>query len=182
MKMTRRLFVYEKIFFLSCFLLFIHLLHADDGYRLWLRYDKIDDPVLLQQYQNAIQSILFQAESPTLSVAKQELINGLEGLLGKKINEGKDFSSYQLIIEKKWNPKPIKPGDIPPTIPQALGFHFDSKNLGSEGFEILSIKRIHDKDDSGPHNVIVISANSDAGILYGVFAFFKTTSNTSKHF
>ena len=32
---------------------------AEDGYRLWLRYDRIRDPQLLQDYRNAITSFQF---------------------------------------------------------------------------------------------------------------------------
>ncbi len=30
---------------------------AEDGYRLWLRYDRIQDPQLLQDYRKAITSV-----------------------------------------------------------------------------------------------------------------------------
>jgi len=139
-------------------------MNAEDGYRLWLRYDKIDDPVLLQQYRKQINSIYFDVyfnePSPTFEIAKKELIGGLQGLLDKKINEGKDFSSYQLIINKKRS-------EIVQTI------DFGSENLGSEGFKIISVRRIHNKWGGGVNNVIVITANTDAGILYGVFNFLR---------
>ena len=152
-------------------LLFFHLLFitaiacAEDGYSLWLRYDKIDDAALLQQYRNQINSIYFDVysnePSPTFEIAKKELIAGLQGLLDKKINEGKDFSSYQLIINKKRSE----------IVQTALDFR--SENLGSEGFKIVSIKRIHNKLGGGVNNVIVITANTDVGILYGVFHFLR---------
>ena len=57
---------------------------AEDGYRLWLRYDKIDNGNLLQQYRSRISGIVVNGSSPTLTVAKNELLNGLEGLLDKR--------------------------------------------------------------------------------------------------
>jgi alpha-glucuronidase len=77
----------KKFLWFSYFLFAAVLLKAEDGYRLWLRYDKINDPALLQQYRNNIAGVNFSSPSPTLSVAKQELINDLQSLLDKKISD-----------------------------------------------------------------------------------------------
>ena len=50
------------------FLAFTRLL-AEDGYRLWLRYDKINDAALLQRYRNEISSLVFTGSSPTIASA-----------------------------------------------------------------------------------------------------------------
>ena len=50
------------------------MVFAEDGYRLWLRYDKIDDPGLLQLYRNQITGVFFAGNSPTLTVAKKEMV------------------------------------------------------------------------------------------------------------
>jgi alpha-glucuronidase len=114
----KKTFLFFHLFF------FTAIAFAEDGYRLWLRYDKIDDATLLQRYRNQINSIYFDVysdePSPTFEIAKKELITGLQGLLDKKINEGKDFSSYQLIINKKRT-------EIVQT-----AIDFSSENLGSE--------------------------------------------------
>jgi alpha-glucuronidase len=60
---------------------------AEDGYRLWLRYDRIDDQQLLQQYRAAIHDLHFNTTSATLRAASDELTNGLEGLLGHPIGQ-----------------------------------------------------------------------------------------------
>ncbi|TMI86856.1 MAG: hypothetical protein E6H06_20395, partial [Bacteroidetes bacterium] len=89
-----------------CFIIYVFLsapfIHAEDGYRLWLRYDRIDDPVLLQQYRSQINSINFQGSSPTLTVAKKELLDGLQGLLGKKIIETGSRQNNSIIISKRF--------------------------------------------------------------------------------
>jgi alpha-glucuronidase len=61
----------KKLLLVACSCLVAVFLYAEDGYRLWLGYDKIDDPVLLQQYRNSITGIQFSASSPTLSVASR---------------------------------------------------------------------------------------------------------------
>src|SRR5438309_8692487 len=80
----------RRAFFFLCLLLLSFASFAEDGYRLWLRYDKIEDAALLQQYKSKIGSIVLNgASSPTLTVAKKELLAGLQGLLGTKIAEVK---------------------------------------------------------------------------------------------
>src|SRR5882762_568751 len=73
-------------------LFLIQGLSAEDGYRLWLRYDLIRDGRMLQEYRSAISGIRFAGDDrmpgpadPVLAAAKEELMNGLAGLLGKKI-------------------------------------------------------------------------------------------------
>ncbi len=120
-------------------------LFAEDGYRLWLRYDKIDNAALLQQYRNQISSVLFENSSPTLNVAKKELLTGLQGLLDKKIVEAKNGGNSSIVI--------------------SIQSHLVTPNynvLGNEGFFISSSAK-----------KIIITANTDIGILYGVFHFLR---------
>lgn len=59
-------------------------IHAEDGYRLWLRYDRITKEKLLGQYREALHSLDFPTGSdPILSTARTELLSGLQGLLGE---------------------------------------------------------------------------------------------------
>lgn len=61
-------------------------LSADDGYRLWLRYDRIDDEALRQDYASALATITLVSgtgvATPTLAAARDELRAGIAGLLG----------------------------------------------------------------------------------------------------
>jgi len=61
-------------------------LRAEDGYRLWLRYDTIDDVGLRAAYAAAARNIVLEtptgAESPVIAAARRELGDGLGGLLG----------------------------------------------------------------------------------------------------
>lgn len=120
-------------------------LFAEDGYRLWLRYDKIDNSSLLQQYRNQINSVIANGISPTLLVAKNELLNGLQGLLDKKFTVSKEQKTNSIIIG---------PGA------KSLDINYDQ--LGNEGFAIISSK-----------GNIYVTANHDIGVLYGVFHFLR---------
>src|SRR6476620_8164314 len=88
----------KQICFVIYFILSATIVNAEDGYRLWLRYDKIDNPAILQQYRDNIAGIQFSSPTPTLTVAKEELLNGLQGLLGKKIIEQKTVAEKYLVV------------------------------------------------------------------------------------
>lgn len=144
--MKKLLFVLLHFFLFSC-------LRAEDGYRLWLRYDKINNPILLKEYTSLVSSIQFLGSNPTLAIARNELILGLEGLLGKKITESKNGS---LLVATANNSSAIR----------SLVTAMELKNIGREGFIIRSLKTTQP-------NKILITANSDIGVLYGVFHFLR---------
>ena len=114
--------------------------YADDGYRLWLKYDLIEDPALLKMYRSGIRSIRLQAAETALTAsAVRELTTGLMGLLGKAINStNKPASSAQIILS-------LSP-------PGGVINH-------EEGYRVV-------KDKSN----IRIEALTDRGLLYGSFA------------
>jgi len=138
-------------------LLFICTCHlqAEDGYRLWLRYDKITDKNLLATYQTQISSLLVGGKSATMLAAKEELNNGLSGLLNKPIPAVSSVQEHSLIIGTPASSATIA----------SLRLTELSK-LGNEGFLIVT------KNISGK-NCTVITANSDAGVLYGAFHFLQ---------
>jgi len=63
---------------------------AEDGYRLWLRYDRIDDGALRAAYAAATGTVVLETpsvgHSPTLAAAQDELSRGLGGLLGSTVS------------------------------------------------------------------------------------------------
>ncbi len=70
-------------------LTFTLTLSADDGYRLWLRYDRVAGDEARAGFQQAAARIVLVtptgALSPTMVVAQQELRDGLRGLLGAEV-------------------------------------------------------------------------------------------------
>lgn len=58
---------------------------GEDGYRLWLRYDKIQDKALLKQYQSLIKNVYVGVNSETGEIIKSELKTALKGLLDKDV-------------------------------------------------------------------------------------------------
>ena len=63
-------------------------LHAEDGYRLWLRYDRLANEATRTAAVAALDQIVLATpagvDSPTLAAARDELTAGLGGLLGVK--------------------------------------------------------------------------------------------------
>ena len=61
-------------------------IRAEDGYRLWLRYDRIADDAQRTAYAAALGHVVLAtpagADSPTIVAARDELMTGLSGLLG----------------------------------------------------------------------------------------------------
>ena len=129
--------------------------HAEDGYRLWLRYNKIDDRNLLQQYRNKISFLQFTDTSLTLLAAKDELINGLQGLLDKKIMVADKIMDGTVLAATTSN-----------SIIHSLILTGDIDKIGKEGF-VIRTTIINQK------NIIVIAANTDVGVLYGCFHFLR---------
>lgn len=121
----------------------------EDGYELWLRYQLIDEAALLESYRNIIQQVVFHPNTPTLQVAYEELLSGLSGLLGQSIPTNSDDSSIPTLF-CSMNP------------PEAFDAPFGVDEAGDEGFVIAS-----------DPNKIVIIANTDIGVLYGVFHFLR---------
>ncbi len=142
-----------KKFVLTTFVLCAFLAgFAENGYRLWLRYDKIANTSLLQQYRADLQSFYLPGSSPTLTAARNELVTGLQGLLAKNITAATNPAAASLVI--------------------AVGQTNNSNNgvdypkLGKEGFAIRTTTAAGKKR-------ILIAANTDAGALYGVFHFLR---------
>lgn len=76
----------------KCLLFFFLVLfadaRADDGYRLWLKYDLIKNASKRTEYHRFASFIQIKTEhSPIVLTAKEELKRGLEGLLGRRTSE-----------------------------------------------------------------------------------------------
>src|SRR5437870_5432342 len=73
-----------KSILLFFFIALFNSIHAEDGYQLWLRYKPITNQLLRNNYLKSISGIFFTEHSPTLDVAREEMVTGLSSMLGKK--------------------------------------------------------------------------------------------------
>jgi alpha-glucuronidase len=130
---------------------------ADDGYRLWLKYDLISDSRILSEYRSSITGILIDGKSATMTVAAQELKTGLAGLLGNEIPNVTSVKKEGIIVAGTSSGSPFI---------ASLNLKDKLSGLNDEGYVILTTFYKKKK-------VTVIAAKSDAGVLYGTFSFLK---------
>jgi alpha-glucuronidase len=136
---------------------FYTILNAEDGSRLWLRYDKISDNQLLIEYRSSITGYIIEGRSPTLSAAGKEMQLGLNGLLASQITSEKSVNRDGIIVT-----------GTPANSPVIASLKLNDKllNIKDEGYIIIST--IYKKK-----KIIVIAANKDIGVLYGTFHFLR---------
>lgn len=129
----------------------------DDGYRAWLKYERIEDENLLQDYREHLHSVVLAGDSPTTNAIQNELQKALPNLLDREISFEEEIQKNGTLLI-----------GTPESSPQIASLNLDEKlqQIGDEGYLIQN----SDLDDS---KTIVIAANSDIGLLYGVFGFLR---------
>lgn len=130
-------------------------LKAEDGYRLWLRYDKISEQAI-GTYRPHIKSLIISGNTKKIKAAQNELKTDLSRLLSENISTGENFDSGAVIVGTPENS----------TLIAELKIENQLSELGSEGFVIRSVK-IKNRD------AIIIASNSETGALYGAFHFLR---------
>lgn len=130
---------------------------AEDGYRLWLRYDRVKNDHILKQYQQHIYGWIVGGQSPTDSIMRIELNNALNGLLGYPVYESKGVKDKLVIFTT------FATHNLP--VPQSL---IDKK----EGYAIFHTT-INNK------KVIAVAGTDEAGKLYGMFHFLRLLQTES---
>lgn len=130
---------------------------AEDGHRLWLRYDLITNAAKYTTYTQSIKQVLFPVSSTTLNAAKHELTMGLAGLLNLHPAAADQLTTSQTLIAG--TPKTLK------SLPLAILNSLLAKT-GDEGYIIKTLE-INGK------KCTLILANTDTGVLYGVFNFLR---------
>jgi alpha-glucuronidase len=127
---------------------------AEDGYRLWLRYEKLE-MARVQPYRHAATELVSTPESPTSNAARAELLRALDAMLGTVPAEV---------------PRPTQDGAVILGTPRSssviAALHLDLRAVGEEGYLIRSVS-------VDGHSATVISANRDIGVLYGVFRWLR---------
>lgn len=146
-----------KIFwaFVAAMLYLIQPLRAEDGYRLWLRYDQISDKQKLDDYRRQLRGWMVDVVSPTGDVARKELRLALPGLLGVPVEEVHGTQRDGIIVAGTF--------DSPTLAKMKLANRYKT---GEEGYVILGGK-LNNKE------VIIIAGEQERGMLYGLFHFLR---------
>lgn len=146
----------ERILYSLCFFLTTLVIHAEDGYRLWLRYEAVTDQARLKEYTASLQNLSIEGQvSPTLTIAGAELATALKTMLNLQVKSSEKIVDGTLVI-----------GTHQSSLISSLSLKEEIANITAEGFVIIS-KNIQGK------RCIVITAKSDVGVLYGVFHFLR---------
>ena len=129
------------------------LLKAEDGYDLWLRYKKVSNNSLLDQYKKQITSPVVLGSSQTTAIIKTELAQAFSGLTG---------ITYKILSSSDKSSSFIAGTASTSTIISSIVTKEELKLIAEEGFII--------KTRPGK---TIITANTDIGLLYGVFHFLR---------
>jgi alpha-glucuronidase len=129
------------------------LTYADNGYKLWLEYAPVKDPVKLQYYRTRLQKVQFNVTSETQQAALNELSVGFRGMFGIALKSGNNPDARVIIGTQKQ----LKINGI---LNQGVNYN----GLGNEGYLIKTM-------GSGSKPRIIISAKTDIGLLYAVYYF-----------
>jgi alpha-glucuronidase len=127
--------------------------NAENGYELWLRYKKIQNNSLLDQYKKQITSPVVFGSSQTIAIIKTELTQAFSGLTG---------TSYKILSSPGKSSTFIAGTVSTSTVISSIITKDELSLIGNEGFII--------KTRPGK---TVITANTDIGVMYGVFHFLR---------
>lgn len=149
-------FMYRSLFFSLAFMahLFVNVktVHAESGYDLWIRYPEITNKILADQYIQHFDQVFLKETSETSSIISEEISNAFKSMLNLQVDISPEWKGQGLIIART----------------DQLPFDLNvNQELGAEGFQILH--RIQNKTTS-----IVVTANTDIGLLYGAFHLLKS--------
>jgi alpha-glucuronidase len=134
----------------------VSVVRAEDGYRLWLRYDPLPSSIATP-YRTLLTSIVVPGQSATLGAARDEVSTGLSGLLGTQIPIVPSIDRDGAILCGTPNTSSMIAN---------LRWERDLARLGPDGYLIRTMAL-------ASHRVTVIAANGDRGVLYGVFHLLR---------
>ena len=136
---------------------------ADDGYRLWLGYDRITDRAYLRECSRQFGNVMITGESPVLRTAHDEFITGLEAMTGMKVTEVPAPEGKGTIIAGTFSSSPLVASLLSDVQPGTTG---------EEGYIIRSLRQ-------GKRNITVVASEGEKGVLYGIFHLLRIIETES---
>ncbi len=141
--------------FLLC-LFWAPRLFSEDGYRLWLRYDRIEDEETRKAYSVHLDKYQMVGQGSVMEAARQELQTGLSGLLGA-LPQPTDLDASTGIMLGILGSSSVLDDWIQPS---------EAEALEKEGY-VLAFRVQGDKSR------VLIAGKDAKGVLYGVFALLR---------
>lgn len=128
--------------------------HAESGYDLWLRYQELPQAQATVD-RGAATQLVSASDSATQIAARNELLRGLGGLLGRPVPIADRVTRAGAIVV-----------GTPASSRVVRGLALDLAPLGHDGYVIKSVT-------VDGHAATVIAGNTDIGALYGAFHFLR---------
>lgn len=128
--------------------------HAEDGYKLWLRYQPLVPEARAEVGRLASLIVAPSSPSTVTQAAVDELQRGLAGLLGQTVPLKEIIDDGAILLA------------TPRSLPAIATFNLPMHQLGEEGYVIRNLT-------IDGHKTIIIAANSDIGLVYGVFELLR---------
>jgi alpha-glucuronidase len=136
---------------------------ADDGYRLWLKHDRITDRAYLKECSRQFENVMITGESPVLRTAHDEFITGLESMTGLVVTEVLAPAGRGTLIAGTFSSSPLLASLLSDVQPGTTG---------EEGYIIRSVRQ-------GRRNITVIASEGERGVLYGIFHLLRIIETES---
>lgn len=130
------------------------LIEGEDGYRLWLKYDRINNAAVATGYDEQLSDYHVFGESETIEVLRNEVEYAF-GQMGLKPHATEPQRARLLIAAG------VKAERL------ATEFEIDIKQAAQEGYVI---RQRHNEDGK---SLVLVLANTDEGALYGTFRLLK---------
>lgn len=148
---------HKTVFILISFLSLVAQSQNLNDYKLWLKYNKIENQDLSQAYSKTTNAVYIANIGDVIKNAKRELSLALPQMLGTQINYESSITSETTLIIDIFNnlPKDLK-----------LAVKKNIENINKEGFIIQSISR-----NNTP--LTIITSKEEIGLLYGTFRFLR---------
>lgn len=134
---------------------------GEDGYRMWLRYEQVRDPVRLEEYRLAFRHVVVAGDTPTAQAIRREVEAGFGGLLGEPV-------SLQSAVGEDGTLLLGTPRSSSVIASLGLGSRLDE--VGPEGFVI-------EATSVGGRRAVVVAANEEIGVLYGLFHLLRVVQS-----
>ena len=127
---------------------------AETGYEAWLRYAPLEK-ASVNNYEGFPKNIVVVGGSVVLRSAQQELIRGIQGMLGVSLHTVPNLPGGRAIIL----------GAVKDLRDRVPGLH-PNREMAAEGFWLKSTKL-------RGFDCLVVAGGSERGVLYGVFALLS---------
>jgi len=130
------------------------IMRAETGYDAWLRYPSLDKAARAP-YARLPAVVFVPGESPVIDSAKQELVRGVRGMLGRTLREESSLPDEDAIVLITYDGLPAVAADIALPAQPVEGSYF-LKVVTRRG-----------------HRLLLVDGADDRGVLYGTFALLR---------